>query len=80
MSLLQKHKVINHHESCLSQCMKIVYLVQRHKIIRKVASLGVRKLCKSQVRQERKLCILTCVKQKIVYIENDVICLYYKKK
>ena len=56
--------------------MKIVYLIQRHKIIRKIAHLVIRKLCKSSVSQERQLCILTCIKQKIAQVENDAICLY----
>ena len=36
----------NHKES-LSWCIKTAHLVQRHNIIRKVAYLKVRKLCKS---------------------------------
>ena len=44
MSLVSKQ---NRQECCLSQCIKTAYLVQRCQMVRKVANLCVRKLCKS---------------------------------
>ena len=69
-------KTQNRHESCKYRCIKIAYLVERHKIVRKVAYPRVRKLCKYSVSQERKCCILICVNQKIALVKNDVISLY----
>ena len=55
----------NCHESCQSPCAKIMYLIPWCKIVRKVAYLSVRKLCKSEVSWDRKCCALICVNKKI---------------
>ena len=74
MSLIQKQTI---RKVSFFQCMKTVYLIQRHEIGKlPVSLLSVRNLAKPS--QERKLCNLMC-QTEIALVENDIISLVLSK-